>query len=278
MAAAPVSIPTPSVSNRRRRVALTERRLAANRRNAARSTGPRSPVGKAKVARNAIKHGFFVAPERWTPTQRRNFAELYEGLRDEFRPQSIVEESRVASIAESYVKMAAMLRYENIAALKFHQQQDRALNERIAAADATEAARLHAYREDLRRADLWRPTLPGPRETIAIIRYNGSLERSIRRATAELENLKIVRNGHVDGHRNAQKQTHSQTLPNAQPSRIDLRRERSATDQIAQKQSHFERHPSSAENAKTNPLSSMFMGNRHQRRRAKALAARRGRL
>jgi hypothetical protein len=38
----------------------TERQLEANRRNAARSTGPRSVAGKALVARNALKHGAFA--------------------------------------------------------------------------------------------------------------------------------------------------------------------------------------------------------------------------
>ena len=57
-----------------------------------------------------------------------------------------------------------------------------------------------------------------------------------------------------------------------------------------QKQTHFKASPNSGpetgegpqvatspevKDAKTNPLSSMFTGNRHQRRRAKALAARR---
>src|SRR5580704_12511692 len=81
MAASPVRIP--SVSSRRP-LTLTSRRLEAKRRNAARSPGPRTMEGKAKVARNAIKHGFFAGPERWTPTQCRDFEETLEGLFDDF--------------------------------------------------------------------------------------------------------------------------------------------------------------------------------------------------
>src|SRR5271157_5156325 len=115
MAASPVT--SPSASVRRSPLVLTQRRLEANRRNAARSSGPRTPEGKAKVARNAITHGFFVGQERWTPTQRRDFEETLEGLRDDLKPEGILEESCVTIMAESYVRMAAMLRYENIAAL-----------------------------------------------------------------------------------------------------------------------------------------------------------------
>jgi hypothetical protein len=39
----------------------TERQHAANRRNARRSTGPRSAAGKARVAQNALRHGLNVA-------------------------------------------------------------------------------------------------------------------------------------------------------------------------------------------------------------------------
>src|ERR1019366_4090720 len=178
MAASPICI-VPTVS-RRRPLDLTQRRIEANRRNAARSTGPGTPEGKARVARNAIRHGFFVAPEKWTPQQRRDFEETLDGLRDDLKPQGALEEGCVTTMAQSYVRMASLLRYENIAALKHHQTRDRELNERIAAANASEAARLHARRDKLRRAGLWRPTIPGPREALAIARYSGSLDRAIR--------------------------------------------------------------------------------------------------
>ncbi len=54
---------------------MSAKRLAANRLNAQRSTGPRTSAGKARVARNAIKHGIFAkvpllvalgeSPEDW---------------------------------------------------------------------------------------------------------------------------------------------------------------------------------------------------------------------
>ena len=38
---------------------VSSRKLAANRRNARKSTGPKTASGKKKVSRNAVRHGFF---------------------------------------------------------------------------------------------------------------------------------------------------------------------------------------------------------------------------
>ncbi len=303
MAACPVS--TPSVSNLRRRpLVLTQRRIEANRRNAARSTGPLTAAGKARVARNAVKHGFFVAPEKWTPAQHHDFEQTLDGLRDELKPQGVGEESCVWTIAHSYVRMAAVLRYENIAALKYHQRQDRELNERIAEAEPTEAALLQARRERLRRSGLWGPTIPGPRDLRAIGRYAGSLDRTIRRTASDLEGLKSIRIGDPASTFKSQKQTHFEASPRSGPEarrrasaqRFDglepgqgpqlapsrklenaetnpLRASASSASEAQSRTSHVMYEAS--ENAKTNPLSSTFMGNRHARRMAKALAKRR---
>ena len=40
-----------------------------------------------------------------------------------------------------------------------------------------------------------RPTIPGPREAMAIIRYAGGLDRAIHRAASELEGLRKTRIG-----------------------------------------------------------------------------------
>jgi hypothetical protein len=41
----------------------SERQIAANRRNAQKSTGPRSTAGKRRASRNAYRHGFAAAVE-----------------------------------------------------------------------------------------------------------------------------------------------------------------------------------------------------------------------
>ena len=64
----------------------TERQIEANRQNAQASTGPRTAEGKAKVSRNAEKHGLFsrhVVIEGEDPDEFEAFA---TGMRRELAP------------------------------------------------------------------------------------------------------------------------------------------------------------------------------------------------
>jgi hypothetical protein len=95
--------------------------------------------------------------------QQRDFEATLAGLRDEFRLLDIHQDGWMMTVAASYALMAALWRYEN-----------------IAAAEPAEAEHLKARREQLRRVGLCGPTIPGPREVLAIARYQGRLDRAIR--------------------------------------------------------------------------------------------------
>ena len=59
----------------------TEAQVNANRANAQKSTGPRTPEGKAKVAQNALKHGLLAKQAVVAGEDTDDF----DLLRDQFR-------------------------------------------------------------------------------------------------------------------------------------------------------------------------------------------------
>ncbi|WBQ14352.1 hypothetical protein L2D00_06650 [Hyphomonadaceae bacterium BL14] len=80
----------------------TPKQIAANRANAARSTGPKTQAGKAASSQNARKHGIFgrdVAHELEDPLQ---FDGLVEGLRADLKPASALEDELVDQLALAF--------------------------------------------------------------------------------------------------------------------------------------------------------------------------------
>lgn len=78
----------------------TEKQIAANRRNAQRSTGPRTPTGKARSSRNALKHGILSRELIEEGESVEELAELIEALRADLRPEGEVEAALVNRIAD----------------------------------------------------------------------------------------------------------------------------------------------------------------------------------
>src|ERR1700756_2184326 len=78
---------------------LTDAVLAANRTNAKRSTGPKTPDGKSTVSRNALRHGLLSRRIHLdTDQDRREYQELLGSWTGHFRPRGPLEEFLVDEI------------------------------------------------------------------------------------------------------------------------------------------------------------------------------------
>ena len=69
---------------------VSSRKVEANRRNLGKSTGPKTPGGKKRVSRNAVKHGFY---SKWLLVQHQDggesqaeYDELHAGIAEHFQP------------------------------------------------------------------------------------------------------------------------------------------------------------------------------------------------
>lgn len=70
---------------------VSEKRLAANRANARKSTGPRTAEGKARAARNACKHGLCSAYAALPEECEATFHTFVNELREELQPRTVVQ-------------------------------------------------------------------------------------------------------------------------------------------------------------------------------------------
>jgi hypothetical protein len=95
----------------------SERKIQANRRNALRSTGPKTERGKRTVARNAIKHGILAREVVITAGDGKESSEEFDALVGQlwkdYEPVGVVEESLVQTIANCWWRKARVLRAEN---------------------------------------------------------------------------------------------------------------------------------------------------------------------
>jgi hypothetical protein len=79
----------------------TERQIAANRLNAERSTGPKTPEGKDAVSRNAVTHGLTSSSGLLPGEKLEDFSDLRARVLAELAPDSAIEielAERIASL------------------------------------------------------------------------------------------------------------------------------------------------------------------------------------
>lgn len=74
-----------------RRETATGKQVAANRRNAQKSTGPVTPEGRAKAARNALRHGLFSSRDVVAGESRRRFIRFARRMFERLAPMDELE-------------------------------------------------------------------------------------------------------------------------------------------------------------------------------------------
>jgi hypothetical protein len=91
----------------------TGAQVAANRRNAEKSTGPRTAEGKAVVAQNAVKHGLAGRVDVIKGEDQAEFDRHREALLKELRPEGAVESMLVERVARLSWRLQRVDRMHN---------------------------------------------------------------------------------------------------------------------------------------------------------------------
>ena len=178
-----------STTNSSPKNTLSERKLAANRANSKRSTGPRTPEGKARSAMNALRHGI-LAKAAFNGTiegdeRRTEFEELLAGLAQEYQPRTMTEIVTVQQLAGCYWKLARVWRFEQESAVKARRLLDGDNEHRHYQTPYDKM--MQAERDLLKRAGLHETNIPIGASAATILRYQGSINTMMTRCLALLE-------------------------------------------------------------------------------------------
>jgi hypothetical protein len=95
----------------------SERQKAANRANARHSTGPKTPVGKAAVRLNALRHGLLTRDAVLPDEDAEAFEELFNQVRTNLTPVGAIEEFLVDRVV---IAMWRLRRLERAETALFH--------------------------------------------------------------------------------------------------------------------------------------------------------------
>jgi hypothetical protein len=178
----------------------SEKQRTANRANAAKSTGPRTPEGKSRSSQNAVKHGFTAssfAVVRLEDLQE--IANLKADLVSVYEPvnsQELFALERMA-LAQQSILRAARLEAGLFTtcmndALDGHDHMFRPMNKELAGDGDIEITRAQnrnycfadGFEVQARKSNIWS----------LFMRYQAQAERQYRRALEVFDRLKALRN------------------------------------------------------------------------------------
>ncbi len=92
---------------------VSEKRIEANRRNAQRSTGPRTPAGRARSSMNALRHGITGQVSIMNEEDRVAHDKFVQDLIAGLKPEGAVELQFASVIAEDFWRLQRIRAVEN---------------------------------------------------------------------------------------------------------------------------------------------------------------------
>jgi hypothetical protein len=149
----------------------TEKQITANRLNALKSTGPKTPIGKKLASRNAIRHGFYTSDVVLPTEDLAAYQNLARSLIAAYDPCGALEEAEVCTIIETcwQLKRANVVDTELFRIYGFLEHEQRG----VGTAFAQDATQGNAFTK--------------------LTRYQGFLFRKLRSAQKELQQLRSKR-------------------------------------------------------------------------------------
>jgi hypothetical protein len=151
----------------------TKKQIAANRRNAKKSTGPKTVEGKARSAENRMTHGLCSRQVLLKEEDPELFRQVWLGVLEELRPQGELETYLACRVAANIWRMNRVARIE---AQLFNDAPIRALGEEIGIGRVFRAESAH-----------------GGNPFDKLCRYETAIDRGIHRALKELRALQAAR-------------------------------------------------------------------------------------
>jgi hypothetical protein len=171
------------------------KKIDANRRNALKSTGPKTPSGKKRVSRNATRHGFF---SKWLLIQGQNgnesqqeYDDFCAGLRKHFDPVGWLEELWMEKIAVWSWRLRRLIRFESgqislaLARHRYDLRQSRADDLAEPESVLSSDPEIDAMTDHL--------FLPEKEDLDKLLRYEAMINRQLNHAIAELERVQARR-------------------------------------------------------------------------------------
>src|SRR5579883_3039148 len=92
---------------------VSDRRIEANRKNAQRSTGPRSDSGRARSSMNALRHGITGQVSIMTTEDRAAHDKFIQQIIDRLQPEDALELQFASLIAEDFWRLQRIRSVEN---------------------------------------------------------------------------------------------------------------------------------------------------------------------